>query len=211
MSELPDTPLSPGLERALRWAATWHQGQVRKGSGVPYVQHPMAVALILDRLGFPEDVVIAGLLHDVVEDTDATLDEVGAAFGPAVAEVVGHCSEVKLDAAGRKRPWIDRKRDHLEALATATAEAKAVILADKLHNLLSLRFDLEEGRPVWSRFNADRAQVLWYYRATLDRCGTGDPRLERLARECRAALAAVEALGEPEPGERAGETLRAPG
>jgi guanosine-3',5'-bis(diphosphate) 3'-pyrophosphohydrolase len=191
--------LSPTLERALRWAAVRHRGQVRKGSDVPYVQHPTAVAMILDRLGFPEEVVVAGLLHDVVEDTDATLDEVRAAFGDGVAETVRHCSEVKLDAEGRKRPWIDRKRDHLEALATAPVEARAVVLADKLHNLLSIRFDLEEGRPVWSRFNADRAQVLWYYRATLDRCGPGDPRLERLARECRAALACIEAPDGPEP------------
>ena len=69
-------PWTPNLERALRWAAQGHDGQVRKGSPVPYIEHPMAVAMILDRAGFPDEVVIAGLLHDLVEDTDVTRDDV---------------------------------------------------------------------------------------------------------------------------------------
>src|SRR5947209_7912788 len=133
----PRELLTLKLERALRWAATCHQGQFRRGCEAPYVEHALGVALILDRLGFAEDVVIAGLLHDVVEDTDATLEQVEARFGAAVAETVRHCSEIKADAQGRKRPWIDRKRDHLEALAGAPAAARAVVLADKLHNLVS--------------------------------------------------------------------------
>ncbi len=152
------------LESALRWAAVCHRGQVRKGSDAPYVEHVVGVALILDRLGFDQDVVIAGLLHDVVEDTDATLDQVEARFGPEVAETVRHSSEIKTDAQGRKRPWIDRKRDHLDALAGAPVAARAVVLADKLHNLISIELDLCEGRPVWATFHADRAQVLSYYR-----------------------------------------------
>src|SRR3712207_877168 len=108
--ESPLKPFSATLERALRWAAACHRGQVRRGSDVPYVAHVLAVAWILDRLGFPEEVVVAGLLHDAVEDTGATLEQVGQRFGPEVAAIVGHCSEVKTDAQGRKRPWIDRKR-----------------------------------------------------------------------------------------------------
>lgn len=188
------------LERALRWAAVCHQGQVRKGSGVPYVQHVVGVAMILDRLGYPEDVVVAALLHDAVEDTDATLDDVRDRFGPAVAALVEHGSEVKLDAQGAKRPWIDRKRDHLAALASAPPDARALVLADKLHNLTSIACDLRDGRPVWSLFNADRAQVLWYYHASIDTLSTGqehDPSLARLVDECRQALAEVESLGEP--------------
>src|SRR5580704_12125106 len=84
------------LERAMRWAAECHQGQTRRSSATPYVEHVMAVALVLDRAGFDEDTVIAGLLHDVVEDTDATFEDVAIRFGPAVAETVRHCSEVKL-------------------------------------------------------------------------------------------------------------------
>jgi (p)ppGpp synthase/HD superfamily hydrolase len=182
------------LERALRWAATCHQGQVRRGCEAPYVEHAMGVALILDRLGFAQDVVIAGLLHDVVEDTAATLEQVAEKFGTGVAETVRHCSEIKTDGQGRKRPWIDRKRDHLEALRQAPAAARAVILADKLHNLLSIELDLREGRPVWPTFHAGRTEVLQYYRATLEQLGPGDPSLEALAACGLRALAAIEAF-----------------
>src|SRR3954454_14259433 len=116
--------MSPDLERALRWAAVCHAGQVRKGGEIPYVQHVVAVAMILDRLGFADEVVIAGLLHDAVEDTDATLRQVREAFGDSVADMVAACSEVKTDAEGRKRTWIDRKRDHLDALAASSVEAR---------------------------------------------------------------------------------------
>jgi (p)ppGpp synthase/HD superfamily hydrolase len=157
--------------------------------------------MILDRAGFDEDVVIAGLLHDVVEDTTATVDDVAERFGPAVSETVWSCSEVKNDAEGRKRPWIDRKRDHLATLVGAPMATWAVILADKLHNLTSIELDLNEGRPVWSLFNAERLQVLWYYYATLDTCVQDDPRVGRLADACRVLLARIESRGEPEPGE----------
>jgi (p)ppGpp synthase/HD superfamily hydrolase len=189
--------ISMNLERALRWAAVCHHGQTRKGSGVPYFEHVVGVAMILDRLGFAEEVVIAGLLHDVVEDTEATLEDVRDRFGDGVASLVAHCSEVKLDDQGRKRPWIDRKRDHLAALADAPTAARAVILADKLHNLVSIACDLRDGRPVWSLFNADRDRVLWYYRASIDAAGRGDPTLDALAAECRRALGEVESLGPP--------------
>jgi (p)ppGpp synthase/HD superfamily hydrolase len=190
---MPHFPLlTENLERALRWAATSHQGQARRASGVPYFEHVVAVAMALDRLGFDEPVVIAGLLHDVVEDTEATFDDVRARFGPAVAELVAHCSEVKNDAEGRKRPWIDRKRDHLAALAGAPVEARAVVLADKLHNLLSITCDLDDGLDVWAHFHAERDAVLWYYRTAVDTFGAGDPRLERLAAECRRVLERLE-------------------
>lgn len=180
--------MSPRLERALRWSAVGHAGQTRKGSDVPYFEHAAAVAMILDRAGFEEDVVIAGLLHDVVEDTEATFEDVESRFGLAVCEMVRACSEVKLDAQGRKRPWIDRKRDHIAALGTADASARAVILADKLHNLTSIEVDLEDGRPVWEHFNADRAQVLWYYGATIEACASEDPRVRSLSLACRETL-----------------------
>jgi guanosine-3',5'-bis(diphosphate) 3'-pyrophosphohydrolase len=192
---MPGPPLlfPPALGAALRWAATLHHGQARRGSGVPYVQHVVAVAMILDRLGFEEEVVIAGLLHDAVEDTDATLDDVRARFGPTVANLVASCSEVKVDATGQKRPWLDRKRDHLAALADAPVPARAVTLADKLHNLLSIAADLAMGLPVWTLFHADRDSVLWYYRTAVDSLGHGDPRLDTLAFQCRGVLAGIEA------------------
>jgi (p)ppGpp synthase/HD superfamily hydrolase len=197
MSEPPRTVISLNLERALRWAAVRHHGQTRKGSDVPYVEHLVGVALILDRLRFDEDTVIAGLLHDVVEDTAATAEEVEAMFGPVVGEIVRHCSERKHDASGRKRPWLDRKREHLAAFAEAPPNARAVLLADKLHNLLSIELDLREGRAVWASFNADLAQVLWYYRASIETLAVGERRLEELGAHCRAVLETIDALESP--------------
>jgi (p)ppGpp synthase/HD superfamily hydrolase len=183
--------LSDRLERALRRAAVSHRGQVRRGSDVPYVQHVFAVAMILDRHGFSEETVIAGLLHDSVEDTEVTLAHVEAEFGAYVADLVSYCSEEKTDAQGVKRPWIDRKRDHLVALATAPTDARAIVLADKLHNLRSIQFDLDEGRTVWDTFHADRGQVLWYYRAAIEVLDNGEPTLKPLADACRALVATL--------------------
>jgi guanosine-3',5'-bis(diphosphate) 3'-pyrophosphohydrolase len=188
--------LTPRFEQALRYAALGHQGQVRRTGELPYFEHVVAVAWILDRAGFDEDIVIAGLLHDLVEDTPTTPQDIETRFGRAVADLVGYCSEQKTDAAGRKRPWIDRKRDHLACMASAPVEARAVILADKLHNLMSIEIDLREGRPVWSQFHADRASVLSYYRQAIELCTAGDPRLAPLASKARETLNAVDLLGE---------------
>ncbi len=190
-----DPLFSMNLEKALRYASLRHREQRRRGSGVPYFQHVAAVGMILDRQGFVEDVVIAGVLHDVVEDTDASLNDVSARFGPEVADLVATLSERKRDEQGQKRPWIDRKTEHLEVLDRASIEARAITLADKLHNLTSILQDLHEGRRIWDSFHADRRQVLWYYRSVIERCGTGEPRLEALADECRRILSDVEAFG----------------
>jgi len=186
--------MTPRLEQAMRWAALCHDGQTRRTSETPYFEHVAAVALILDRAGFDEEVVIAGLLHDILEDTAATWDEVAVKFGVAMAEIVRHCSEVKTDAHGKKRPWIDRKRDHIAAVVDAPLAARGIILADKLHNLICIELDLREGRPVWSEFHAGRDQVLWYYHTMIDACGHDDPRLAQLAADCRDVLARVEAI-----------------
>jgi hypothetical protein len=81
-------------------------------------------------------------------------------------------------------------------MARAPVEARAVILADKLHNLISIEIDLREGRPVWSQFHADRAQVLSYYRQAIEICTTGDPRLAPLASAAQELLTALEAVVE---------------
>src|SRR5262245_40111954 len=112
--------MTAGLERALRWAAQCHAGQTRRGSSISYFEHIAAVALILAGAGFDEDTIVGGILHDVVEDTPGTLSEVAERFGELVAAHVRHCTEQKTDAQGLKRPWIERKRDHLAALAHAS-------------------------------------------------------------------------------------------
>ena len=193
--------LSPGLfsirwEKALRFAAIRHHGQSRRGSETPYFEHVAGVAMILDRLGCDEDVVIAGLCHDVVEDTDTSLDEIRALFGTRVAELVAACTEVKLDANGQARPWIDRKRDAICSLSNASVDAKCLALADKLHNLTSIQLDLIEGRDIWSSFHADRTSVLNSYRAVIAACAQGDERLKRLSESCLQVLSLIEVVEE---------------
>jgi (p)ppGpp synthase/HD superfamily hydrolase len=183
--------MSHRLDHALRFAAERHHGQTRRGGNTPYFAHVVAVGIILERAGFDEDVVIAGLLHDIVEDTPVTEEEIADRFGSRVAEIVRFCSELKTDELGVTRPWIDRKRDHIASLVEAPTVARAVVLADKLHNLLSIEQSLLEGLPVWSGFHAKKDQVLWYYRAMIDQCGGGDERLDQLVESCRGVLARI--------------------
>jgi guanosine-3',5'-bis(diphosphate) 3'-pyrophosphohydrolase len=184
-----DEPVSEGflLERALRTAAIAHRGQLRKGGEVPYFAHAAAVALILARAGFTEETLLAAaLLHDVVEDTDVTLDELAAKFPPDVIALVTALSETKTDAAGRLRPWEDRKAEHLRQIAAAPQEARVIALADKLHNMATLRLDLAAGTIALSAFRAPPERLLWYYRSTIDAAAGDDARLEPLAEMCRA-------------------------
>ena len=187
--------LSDRFERALRLAAEGHRDQRRRGNDVPYVAHPTAVAWIVERAGFEEATVIAALLHDLVEDTSISLDQIRDQFGAQVAATVAGCSEIKLDPAGRIRSWEDRKRDHLAALHTASLATRAVVLADKLHNLMSIRLDLDQGRAVWATFHASRDRVLWYHKAVIACCAMDDSRIAAIVRACERELAQIIELG----------------
>jgi (p)ppGpp synthase/HD superfamily hydrolase len=181
MSELH----SARIERALILALSAHHAQRRKATDIPYAYHVVAVAGILARAGFDEDIQIAGLLHDLLEDTPVTAEEVWSQFGPEILGVVRGCSEVKFDADGRARPWLDRKREHLAGLGSAPLAVCAVTLADKLHNLFTIHLDLEAGIEVWARFNASRERIIAYQRAAVAVCERDDERVRRLAIECR--------------------------
>ncbi|MGE3314613.1 MAG: HD domain-containing protein, partial [Planctomycetaceae bacterium] len=158
--------------------------------------HPASVALILERAGLDdENLLAAALLHDVVEDTSCTLADVARNFPPAVVELVDALSEKKLDEAGGKRPWEDRKRDHLEVLRTGPFGARAIALADKLHNIESLLWDLEQDGPgVWERFNALPDRLLTYHRAVVSACNHGEPELRPLVDACNSAITRLEAM-----------------
>src|SRR5581483_11248115 len=109
----PETPLGERLSRALAWAVERHGEQVRKGTAIPYVAHLMGVcALVLEDDGTPDEAV-AALLHDVVEDTDATVDDVAREFGPEVAEIVAGCSDTDVIP---KPPWRSRKEAYIAGL-----------------------------------------------------------------------------------------------
>ncbi len=179
----------PLVERALRVAASYHHPQSRKGGTVPYITHPVGVALLLHRFGFGDDALVAAaLLHDVIEDTPCTLDDLISRFPPEVVETVAALSERKHGPDGSPRPWRNRKQEHIEQIRAASWRARAVLLADKLHNLSSIQFDLDAGEEVWSRFHAPRAEVLWYHRTIIAAACQDDPRLSPLADACRAVL-----------------------
>jgi (p)ppGpp synthase/HD superfamily hydrolase len=132
---------------------------VRKGIEAPFITHPFAVAMILARAGFDEDIIAAGLLHDTVEDAGVTIAELRRHFGDAVADIVAGCSE-----PDKSLPWEDRKQHTLEALRTAPLAVRAVTCADKLHNLRCLRVaQAAKGEGVWQHFKRGRAEQTWLF------------------------------------------------
>ena len=155
-------------EDALRLAAIAHRHQNRKGCDLPYITHPVHVSVILLRHGFPTEVAIAGLLHDVVEDQGYDLSQIEHRFGPRVAEIVAALSERKADAQGVKRPWEVRKQEGLEHMRQTSLEAVAVKTADALHNTRCTALDARrEGPQVWLRFTRGPEPTLDYYQQVL--------------------------------------------
>ncbi len=151
--------------KALAYAAEKHAGQKRKGTRIPYISHPMAVASLVLEYDGSEDEVIAALLHDVAEDCGGqeALDEIRQRFGMGVAAIVEGCSDT-LESP--KPKWRPRKEAYLEHLETAHRSVRLVAAADKLHNARSILRDYRsEGENVWKRFSAPKEDVLWYYGA----------------------------------------------
>ena len=151
--------------RALELAFDLHSGQTRKGSGVPYFGHLLGVTAIVIETGGSEDEAVAALLHDAAEDQGGreTLERIRSEFGEDVGQIVESCS----DSLGEpKPPWRERKRAYLEHLEDASEPALRVSLADKLHNVRTIVVDYRDlGEALWGRFNAERDEVLAYYRA----------------------------------------------
>jgi (p)ppGpp synthase/HD superfamily hydrolase len=140
---------SPLVRAALEQARSDHEGQVRNGSGgMPYIEHPIRVAALLDEHGYGEDVLAAALLHDVVEDSETTLDELREKFGGGVAGLVGAMTDDESIDDYRQR-----KAEHRERLAAAPIEAMAIYGADKLTNVRTLaEAYAEEGEAVREEF-----------------------------------------------------------
>ena len=156
------------LQRAFRYAAAKHDGQTRKKSAVPYLSHLMAVASLVLEAGGDEDVAMAALLHDVVEDCGGMprLKEIRKQFGLRVAKIVEGCT----DSFGEPKPeWLKRKTDYLREVTHADAETRLVSASDKLHNVRTILADYRQhGEAIWKRFNGKKEGTLWYYRALSD-------------------------------------------
>lgn len=157
--------LTGRFEEALTYAFRLHNGQLRKGSAVPYITHLMAVSALVIEDGGNENEAIAALLHDAVEDQGGleTLDEIRRRFGERVAEIVAGCTD-SFDTP--KPPWRERKEKYLAHLPHVDAGIRRVSLADKLHNARTILGDLRlQGEAVWGRFKGGKEGSLWYYRS----------------------------------------------
>lgn len=146
------------LEEAISFATRCHSGQVRKGSTVPFILHPIEVMQILSGMNADTNLLIAGLLHDVVEDTDTGIGEITENFGEDVAKLVSGHSEDK------SKTWHERKATEIAETIQADIRMQKLVLADKLANMRSIHKDFGEiGDKLWCRFNAGAEQQAWYY------------------------------------------------
>jgi (p)ppGpp synthase/HD superfamily hydrolase len=170
---------SDRINHALAFAAKHHDRQVRKGTRLPYLTHPANVAVILTRYGQDEQSVVAGILHDVIEDcvrdgyTRAMLEQrIGDKFGPDVLDTVLAVTQRQVDEEGIELSSEERKDDYLARLAGASERARWVCAADKIHNGSTILADLKrtiDPDTVWSRFNAGRLGTVRWYRRVYER------------------------------------------
>lgn len=173
------TGYSDRINHAFAFAAKHHDQQVRKGTRLPYLTHPANVAIILTRYGCGEDAVVAGILHDVVEDcvrdgwTREMLEErIGRKFGNSVLDAVLAVTKRKIDDDGMELSSDEQKDDYLARLSLASEDALWVCAADKVHNANSILSDLRRTsfpETVWGRFNAGRDGTVKYYRRVATR------------------------------------------
>jgi len=189
------TGYSDVINHALAFAAKHHDRQVRKGTRLPYLTHPANVAIILTRYGRDNDTVVAGILHDVIEDcvrdgyTREMLEQrIGDKFGPKVLETVLAVTYRRHDDDGIELSADERKADYLERLRAADEDALWVCAADKIHNASSIVADLRrtvDPETVWNRFGAGKTGTARWYRQVYERLreiGFASPIMKELDR-----------------------------
>lgn len=166
---------TPQIEKAIQKASILHQHQKRKAEvDLPYITHLFSVALIVAEYTHDEDTIIAGLLHDTLEDTEYTAEELEKDFGTRIKDIVLDVTEkrgsVKSTTPEEKlRAWKKRKDDYLAHLATASSEGILVSYADKLHNLQSLINDVSaQGSDIWKKFAGSPEEQLWFFESVFE-------------------------------------------
>jgi len=175
---------SPKFRKALDYAARIHAHQIRKKTARPYIGHLLNVASLVIEYGGDEEMAIAALLHDAVEDQGGLprLREIRRKFGKRVAHIVDGCTDSYVIP---KPPWLDRKRAYVGRVRKESAEVRLVSAADKLSNVRETIHDLRvQGQSVFNRFAGKKDGTLWYYRALVGefRKAGSNPLVEELAR-----------------------------
>jgi len=164
--------LTDKIQKALNVATDKHHGQMRKSSGHPYIVHPFSVAIILSEYTHDDNVIAAGLLHDLLEDVEGyDYVDLERDFGKKVADIVKGVSEDKdFDNGGTsKETWQERKDKYLKNLRSDSYESLLVCAADKIHNLRSMSTIYKQmGEEMWDDFNAPVERQLWYYQSVIE-------------------------------------------
>lgn len=151
------------IHNAIIFATLKHKSQKRKGTDIPYIVHPMEVMQILTACGCGEDVITAGILHDTLEDTDTTPEEIKENFGQKVLEIV------QTESEDKSKTWKERKQHTIDDLKKAEEGTQIVCFADKLSNLRSIYADFQtDGNKLWKRFYAPKENIKWYYESVVD-------------------------------------------
>ena len=146
------------IHRAIEFAVIRHNGQKRKGTETPYIVPPIEVMQLLTAESCTDEVIAAGILHDTLEDTDVTFEEIKENFGEKIASLVAAESEDK------SKSWEERKQATINHLQNCEKEIVMCVLADKLSNLLSICDDFSKvGQKIWERFNRPYEKEKWYY------------------------------------------------
>lgn len=159
------------LDKAIVYATNAHSGVYRKGSKIPYILHPMEAAIIAASMTCDEEIIAAAVLHDVVEDTPTTKEQLATEFGKRIAELVCADSENKREERPAAETWEIRKQETLDRIPDASRDEQIIILADKLSNLRSIWLDyLAVKDELWNKFNVkDKSKHCWYYTGIAER------------------------------------------
>ena len=168
---MPNKPLDTQLlDRAIVFAVKAHAGTERRGKGFPYIVHPMEAMEIVATMTPDQELLAAAALHDTVEDTDVTIDQIRAEFGDRVASLVEAESDVMVEGVSEEDSWHARKQAAMDRLANAPHDAKMVALGDKLSNMRAIARDYAmQGDKLWSLFHAsDPKDHEWHYRGLAD-------------------------------------------
>ncbi len=159
------------LEQAIIFAVRAHEGAYRKTGNIPFIMHPLEVAAIASTLTDDLDILAACVLHDVVEDTDITIEEIVLNFGERIGQFVADETEDKRRGIDPRKTWELRKQESLRFLQNTNERAvKIMWLSDKLANMRSFyRLYREEGPALWKRFHqSDPKKQEWYYRSVVE-------------------------------------------
>ena len=154
------------LDRAIIFAVKAHHNTERRGKGFPYIVHPMEAVEIVATITPDQELLAAAALHDTVEDTDVTVEQLRADFGERIASLVASESDEMPEGVSEEDSWHDRKQAAINRLAAASHDAKIVALGDKLSNMRAIARDYKvKGDALWSIFHVkDKASHEWHYR-----------------------------------------------